>query len=141
MGRFVLEDLHGSLPAALFADAMQRYGGLLEDGAVVLVKGMIRTGGAEPELSVDEVALLEEASGRLISGLELAVVAGLPQRDMLRLRELLVENQASAGDLQVRTDGAVALAAAEHFGCATTTDSPPRSSRSSGRAACARYAA
>ncbi len=117
MGRFVLEDLHGSLPAALFADAMQRWGGLLEDGAVVLVKGMVRTGGAEPELTIDEVTPLEEATGRLISSLELAVVAGLPQREMLRLRELLVENPGEVPVVfKVRTPaGEVAIDVPEHY--------------------------
>lgn len=117
MGRFVLEDLHGSLPAALFADSMQRYGGLLEDGAAIIVKGMVRTGGSEPELTVEEITLLEEATGRLISRLELAVAAGLPQREMLRLRELLVENP---GDVpvvfKVRTPaGEVSIDAPEHY--------------------------
>jgi hypothetical protein len=96
---------------------MQRFGSLLEDGAAVLVKGTVRTAGAEPELTVDDVTLLEQATGRLISSVELAVAAGLPQREMLRLREVLVENPGEVPVVfRVRTPaGEVAIDVPEHY--------------------------
>jgi DNA polymerase-3 subunit alpha len=99
MGRFVLEDLQGAIPAALFAEAMQRYGGFLDDGALVVVKGSLRGGGSELELNVDEVEPLSKATQKLISAVELRVDKPLPTRDVLRLRDALVENQ---GDVPVR---------------------------------------
>jgi DNA polymerase III subunit alpha len=42
MGRFVLEDLEGSLPVTLFANQLQQFGSVVADEAVVLVKGQVR---------------------------------------------------------------------------------------------------
>ena len=79
MGRFVLEDLHGSLPVALFADQMQRFGGFIADEAVVLVKGTVRDRGAELELTVEEVAPLEQAVGKMVTRVELEVLPRSPR--------------------------------------------------------------
>jgi DNA polymerase-3 subunit alpha len=98
MGRFVLEDVHGAVAVALFADQMQRFGHLLDDEARVLVKGLVRDRGAELEMTVDDVVPLEQATGRLLSGVELHIPEGLSARMMLRLRDLLVEN---AGEVPV----------------------------------------
>ena len=99
MGRFVLEDLQGAIPAALFAEAMQRFGSFLDDGALVIVKGSVRGGGSDMELSVDEVEPLSQATQKLISRVELRVERPLAKRDVLRLRDALVEHQ---GDIPVR---------------------------------------
>jgi DNA polymerase-3 subunit alpha len=98
MARFVIEDLHGALPAALFAEAMQRCGGALEDGAVVLLKGTLRGRESETELSVDDVTPLADAARRLVWSIELRLPPGLGTREVLRLRDALVEN---AGELPV----------------------------------------
>lgn len=92
MGRFVLEDLHGSVPAALFADAMQRCAAAVEDGAAVLVKGTLRGRGAEAELAVEEVTPLEQVAHGLISTVELRLRPDLTAGELLRLRDTLVEN-------------------------------------------------
>jgi DNA polymerase III subunit alpha len=117
MGRFVLEDLHGSVPVALFADQMQRFGSLLEDGAVILVRGQIRNRGSEIEMSVEDITPLEKAVGRLIAAFEIRLKEGLPQGEMLRLRDALVEH---AGDVPVAfkiqlPTGTVAIEVPERF--------------------------
>jgi DNA polymerase-3 subunit alpha len=48
MGRFVLEDLEGSLPVTLFANQLQQFGSVVADEAVVLVKGQVRDRGGRP---------------------------------------------------------------------------------------------
>jgi len=117
MARFVVEDLHGALPAALFADAMQRCGEALEDGAVVLLKGTLRGRESETELSVDDVTLLADAAKRLVSSIELRLPSGLGIREVLHLRDVLVEN---AGEVPVTLTLAipgfdVRIAAPERF--------------------------
>jgi len=117
MGRFHLEDLEGRIPAVLFANQFQQYGGLLEDEAVVLVKGMVRERGSDVELNVDEIVALDTASRRLLLAVELEIGEGISPSDVLRLRELLIEH---AGDtplsLRVRLDGKrVRIAPGENF--------------------------
>ncbi|MGE5233556.1 MAG: DNA polymerase III subunit alpha [Acidobacteriota bacterium] len=117
MTRFVLDDTQGSLPVALFAEQTSRFGNLLEEEALVLVKGTVRSRGAEMELAAEEIVPLEQAKGRLVTALELSLGADLAVSDMLRLRDLLVEHQ---GDVPVRfavrlDDVAVEIAAEERF--------------------------
>jgi DNA polymerase-3 subunit alpha len=92
MGRFVLEDLHGSLPAALFADAMQRCGAVAQDGAAVLVKGVLRGRGAEAELAVEELTPLAALADGLVTAVEVRLRPDLTAGDLLRVRDALVEN-------------------------------------------------
>ncbi len=117
MGRFVLEDLHGSLAVALFADQMQRFGGMVADEAVVLVKGTVRDRGAELELTAEEIAPLEQAVDRTVTRVELEVDPALTEGDILRLRDLLVEHPGEVPvTLRLRLgDCTVAIAAAERY--------------------------
>ncbi len=106
MGRFVLEDLTGSVPAILFADPYQQYGHLLEDEAVVVLKGMPQERGSELEVTVDEIVPLKKAVRRLLRSVDVEVDAGLGTRELLELRDLLIEH---AGEtplrLQIRLPG------------------------------------
>ncbi len=104
MTRFVLEDLTGGIPITLFADQTARFGGLLRDEAVIIVRGAVRNRGSEVELSAEEIVPLEQAKGRLVAGLEIAIGQQLSTREMLRLRDLLAENP---GDVPVSFDVAV----------------------------------
>ncbi|HEX2253499.1 MAG TPA: DNA polymerase III subunit alpha, partial [Thermoanaerobaculia bacterium] len=101
MGRFVLEDLEGAIAAILFADTFEKYGQLLEDEAVVLVKGMARERGSDLELNVEEVVPLKKASKKLLRGVDLVVdgSAALSINTFLELRDLLREHH---GDTPVR---------------------------------------
>jgi len=92
MGRFILEDLHARIPVMLFANQLQQYGHLLEDEAVVLVKGQVRLRGSEPELSVEEITRLADLTARPVTGLELTLPVNLPTRQMLELRDVLTEH-------------------------------------------------
>jgi DNA polymerase-3 subunit alpha len=99
MGRFVLEDLTGSLPAILFADHYEQFGHQLEDEAVVVLKGVVRDRQGEMELTVDEIVPLKRAARKLLRSVEVEVDAGSGVNDLLRLKELLVEH---AGETPLR---------------------------------------
>ena len=99
MGRFVLEDLTGTIPAILFADTFDRFGSMLEDEAVVIVKGFVRERGSDKELNVDEMVPLKKASRKLINLVELVVDGGVSTKELMQLRDLLVEHH---GDVPLR---------------------------------------
>ncbi|HYX25413.1 MAG TPA: DNA polymerase III subunit alpha [Thermoanaerobaculia bacterium] len=99
MGRFVLEDLVGSLAVTLFANQLQQFGHLLADEAVVLVKGQVRERGGEIELTVEEIVPLDkQLASRPLAGVDLTLDPGLSQSKMLKLRDLLTEHP---GDVPV----------------------------------------
>jgi DNA polymerase-3 subunit alpha len=117
MGRFVLEDLEGSLPVTLFANQLQQFGHLLADDAVVLVKGQVRERGTEVEITVEEVQPLSKLATRPLAGVDLTLGPKVSQREMLRLRDLLIEHP---GDVPVTLevklpDRTVRIAAQESF--------------------------
>jgi DNA polymerase III subunit alpha len=92
MGRFVLEDLTGTLPCILFADHFDRFGSLLEDEAVVIVKGFVRERGSDTEMNVDDLVPLKKATRKLLERVELSLDAALSAAELLRLRDLLAEH-------------------------------------------------
>jgi DNA polymerase III alpha subunit len=99
MARFELEDLAGAVPVAVFADQLHRYGHLLEEEAIVLVKGMARDRGADVEITMEEITALEQADSRMVEELDLHLRSDLPTGKMLELRDVLIEH---AGDVPVR---------------------------------------
>ena len=99
MGRFVLEDEEGTLPVAVFADTLQKYAPILEEEAIVLIKGTARDRGSGVELTVEEMIPLEKAEDGLVSELRLTLPADMTTSDMLLLRDLLIEN---AGEVPIR---------------------------------------
>ena len=66
MARFVLEDLVGTVPVAVFADKLQEYDSLIREEAIVVVKGSARDRGAEVELNLEELVSLEQAEDELV---------------------------------------------------------------------------
>jgi len=92
MGRFVLEDLHGRLPVTLFANQFEQFGHLLEDEAVVIVKGEVRERGSEKEMTVEDMTSLERAVGKLLSGVELTLAQDADESLLRKLREILLEH-------------------------------------------------
>lgn len=92
MARFMLEDLEGAVPVAAFADAFQRWGHLLEEEAIVIVKGSVRPRGSGVEMTLEGLEALEEARTSLLTALELRLGQRITSRELLRLRELLMEN-------------------------------------------------
>ncbi len=92
MGRFVLEDMTGTVPVAVFADQLQQYGDKLQEDAIVLVKGQTRDRGSEVELNVEEVTPLEAGDASQVSEIELSLRSGLTTTEMLELRDLLIEH-------------------------------------------------
>ncbi len=99
MGRFVLEDLEGRIPVAVFADSFARFDHLLDEEAIVLVKGIVRDRGSEPELTAEEIVPLDEATRRPLEALDLILRTELPDTAMMALRDCLVEHH---GDVPVR---------------------------------------
>jgi DNA polymerase-3 subunit alpha len=99
MARFSLEDLEGSVPVAVFADQLQKFGHLLEDEAIVVIKGMARDRGADVEITVEEVTALEQVDKSLIQELVIQLPGDLSTARMLQLRDILIEH---SGDIPVR---------------------------------------
>ncbi len=93
MGRFVLEDLQGSVPVAVFSDKLQQFGHLLEDEAIVLVKGSLRSRGGDAELTAEEITPLETETEKLVDQIELRIRGDLSTREMLELRDCLIEHR------------------------------------------------
>jgi DNA polymerase-3 subunit alpha len=98
MGRFVLEDLEGSMPVTLFANQLQQFGHLISDEAVVLVKGQVRERGTDSEITVEEITPLKQIAGRPLAGVDLRLNPKLSASQMLKLRDLLTEHP---GDVPV----------------------------------------
>jgi DNA polymerase-3 subunit alpha len=115
MGRFVLEDLEGSLAVTLFANQLQEFGRYVVEEAVVLVKGQVRERGSDIELTVEDIVPLDDTAPAP-AAVTLAVGSGLPQADMLRLRDLLFEHPGDVPvTLEVRLpDRTVRIAAREN---------------------------
>jgi DNA polymerase III subunit alpha len=99
MGRFLLEDLGASLPVAVFANQFEEYGRLLEEDAIVLVKGVARDRGSGLEMTAEEIVSLDRAKEDLITELEVELDSEMSSASLVALRELLIEH---AGDVPVR---------------------------------------
>jgi DNA polymerase-3 subunit alpha len=114
MGRFVLEDLEGGIPVALFANQLQQFGNLLADEAVVLVKGQVRERGSDVELSVEEIIPLEKVGGKPLARVELRLPSSVSTSAMLELRNLLIEHPGTVPvTLEVQLPGRVVRIAAQ----------------------------
>ncbi|HEX5759188.1 MAG TPA: DNA polymerase III subunit alpha [Thermoanaerobaculia bacterium] len=95
MGRFTLEDLEGSLPVTLFANQLQQFGHLLQEEALVLVKGTVRERGregGEVELAVEEIRALAPAAAGPLLAVELVLDPETPPAKLLELKDLLLEH-------------------------------------------------
>ncbi len=98
MARFVLEDLQGTVPVAVFADQLKRFGSHLKEEAIVVIKGTSRDRGADVEITLEDLVALEEAQDSLVHQLEIQIPENLPTNKMLKLRDVLIEH---SGDLPV----------------------------------------
>lgn len=96
MARFVLEDLSASVEVAVFPDVLQRIDSVLQDGAVLVLRGQVRSRGSDVELILGEVEPFEDARRRLLSALVLTVAEGRSRSDLLRVRNLLADYPGSA---------------------------------------------
>jgi DNA polymerase-3 subunit alpha len=117
MGRFGLEDLEGSVPVAVFADTFERYGHLLEEGAIVLIKASVRERGSHVELGVEEVTPLDEVNRQAVTSVAVELPPGLAPADLLRLRDVITENPGSTPvTLHLRLgDGPICIRPPERF--------------------------
>ncbi len=95
---FSLEDEHGSVAVSLFADTLQKYDHLLQEDAVVLVRGSVRMR-TEVELTAQEVVPLSALELEQVERLDLLIGERVGEADLLRLRDALAEH---AGELPVR---------------------------------------
>ena len=59
MGVFVLEDLQSTIEVMVFPKTMQNYGHLLEDDAVVIVRGRVDTRDDQPKLMAMDIERFE----------------------------------------------------------------------------------
>ncbi len=116
MGRFVLEDFEGSLPVTLFASQLEKFGHLLSEDAVILVKGQLRERGSDVEITVEEIIPIERYAPSLAQ-VELALPDKFSPTQMRALRDLLVEHSGDvAVTLKLRVDGqTVRIAPRETF--------------------------
>jgi DNA polymerase-3 subunit alpha len=96
MGRFVLEDLSGSLNVTLFVDALRKYEALLVEDAALVVRGTVRERGGEHELSAEELIPLERAARRLVTGVRVALPGEASKGLLVQLRDLLADHPGEA---------------------------------------------
>jgi DNA polymerase III subunit alpha len=112
MGRFVLEDLEGSLPVTLFANQLQQFGGVVADEAVVLVKGQVRDRGGRAGQGGQGG---QSAGGQLAAGGQVLAQASpsgaAPPADV----ELTVEEIVPLDRLCQRTPAGIDLAVAPNL--------------------------
>ncbi len=92
MGRFVLEDLEGSLPVTLFASQLEKFGHLLVDDALVLVKGQLRERGTDFEITVEEIVPVGNLGPSLAEVELLLEPSKVSTSAMVRLSDLLKEH-------------------------------------------------
>jgi DNA polymerase III subunit alpha len=114
--QFSLEDEHGSVLVSLFADTLQKYDALLQDDAVLLVRGTLRMR-TELELNAQELVAISALELEQVTHLDLQVGPRVGEAQLLRLRDLLADH---AGELPVRLiverrDGQVLVAPASRF--------------------------
>jgi DNA polymerase-3 subunit alpha len=95
---FSLEDEHGSVAVSLFADTLQKHDHLLQEDAVVLVRGTVRMR-TEVELTAQEVVPLAALELEQVERLDLVIGERVGEAELLRLRDALAEH---AGELPVR---------------------------------------
>ena len=76
MCRFRLEDLSGSVSVTCFPRTYADARDIIEDGAVLLVKGKLEEGSDEPAILLDDVFSLSDALSRFRGGLEPASSRG-----------------------------------------------------------------
>src|SRR6185436_4922765 len=95
---FSLEDEHGSVSVSLFADTLQKHDHLLQEDAVVLVRGNVRMR-TEVELTAQEIVPLAALELEQVERLDLLIGERIGEADLLRLRDAPAEH---AGELPVR---------------------------------------
>jgi DNA polymerase III subunit alpha len=96
--QFSLEDEHGSVLVSLFADTLQKYDHLLQEDAVLIVRGTLRMR-AEIELNAQELVPIGALEVQRLDHVELRIGRRVGEGDLLRLRDVLAEH---AGELPVR---------------------------------------
>jgi len=69
MGRFRLEDLHGTINVICFPDAYEKCSDLIEDGAIVVCRGKLELGDDDPGLILEEILTLDQALTGFSGGL------------------------------------------------------------------------
>jgi DNA polymerase-3 subunit alpha len=104
MGRFVLEDMQGSIAVTLFADQLQQYASVLKEETIAVVKGTLRERGSDKELAAEEIVALEDAERRPVESLDLLIDRRLSDSAVLALRDTLIERR---GHTPVRFEIAV----------------------------------
>ena len=97
-GMFVLEDFMGAVTVSVFSDTLDKYGYLLQEDAILLVKGKARMR-SELEINAIEFAAMESFVPDRMSHLELHLKQSITSEQLLELRDLLTEHP---GRLAVR---------------------------------------
>ena len=95
---FSLEDEHGSVAVSLFADTLQKFDHLLQEDAVLLVRGSLRMR-TEVELAAMEVVPLAALELQQVTAVDLQVGPKVGEVELLHLRDVLAEH---AGEVPVR---------------------------------------
>ncbi len=110
-GLFMIEDLEGAVLVSVFSDALEKYGYLLHEDAVLLVRGSARMR-SELEINAQELIPMESFVPERLSHLEVCIPSGIDESTLLELREVLTEHRgrfpvqfrvaAEAGEVRVR---------------------------------------
>ncbi|RKY23475.1 MAG: hypothetical protein DRP79_09160 [Planctomycetota bacterium] len=102
-----LEDLTGNCKAIFWPKTYDRFGSLMEEDAVVFVRGKVDAKGEEAGVIVSEVIPIEDAYGRLTRSVRIKLnCVGLEEETLQQLKRILSDN---AGEcpvvLEMREDG------------------------------------
>jgi DNA polymerase-3 subunit alpha len=93
MATFVLEDLDAAIEVMVFPKTMTEYGGLLEEDAIVLVRGRIDNRDEQPKLVAVEVSRPDLVSSKPGAPIEVTLPLHRLTDSMVRqLRELVIEH-------------------------------------------------
>ncbi len=106
MARFALEDLTGGIEVTIFPDLLQKIDALLEEGSIVVLRGQVRSRGADVELIANDVETFAAAQKRLVATLLLRLSSREGRSELLRIRDLLTDHPGTAPIVfEVEADG------------------------------------
>ena len=103
MARFRLEEMRGFIQVTCFPKSYEEHRDLIEDGAVVAIRGKLEEHSEEPGLLLDEILDVEMALSRFSGGLVVSV--GPEDRRRLAELKLIVDQHKGRQPLYILTRG------------------------------------
>ncbi|MGE3277830.1 MAG: DNA polymerase III subunit alpha [Vicinamibacterales bacterium] len=93
MGVFSLEDHHGAVEVVVFPEAFGRYGTIIENGRLVVVRGKFERDDESARMQAAELFPLETLRERLAKAVSIRLRADCPRESLEALWDLFARNQ------------------------------------------------